>query len=485
MRSHLKATNFIGNSMTRKYAALECREDYSRIFRELFCVAAEDLATQIAEPLQELGILYEDIMSTGTVSRSVKAKVLSTVRNPAGFRDLEKGQMLGRGQLLFVVRQTSKQQTAHLKAAGFRFAAPENIEEGLARSIQVTREDLSTQLIQLREYAGKDVLLEPGIRLACLIMYPLLHGGFQVLVHKNARHILPGVPIQISELHSSQLRMLKRMDGWPLRKCYKYLGEGEQFDTQNEYQFASQLCHAISRLKNLLDVPFIDDVRLTARPLPVPCRNPDDSQTPGQAMIIAFRLVTDIHDNKPPNDATTFVPLRFFMTQQQVAQDMPNQEMFAHKIQRDFPSPSLDGRSSDTPSISKRRQSKTLPPVLSRIPRQLRSTMPSPTSPRWNLPYASRTSNSHLIRSDSTSEKDFSQWETCNSSQSNGGIHVSNDITVEVSERPGTGNSSHVEMADLGVSSQVAVTPSDCKTYLDELVALTAEERRGQAFLLR
>ena len=485
MRTHLKATNFIGNSMTRKYAALECREDYSKIFRELFCVAAEDLATQIAEPLQDLGILYEDIMSTGTVSRSVKAKVLSTVRNPSSFRDLEKGQILGRGQLLFVVRQTNKQQTARLKASGFRFAAPENVEDGLARSIQVTREDLSAQLINLREYAGKDILLEPGIRLAVLVMCPLLHGGFQVLVHKTAKHILPGVPIQISELHSCQLKMLKRMDGWSLRKCHRYLGEREQFDSQNEYQFAGQLYQAISRLKNHLESPFIEDARLTARPLPVPCQNINDTQKPGQGILIAFRLVTDIHENQPPNNATTFVPLRFFMTQQQVAQDMPNQEMFAYKIQRDFPTPSLDGTSSDAPSLSKRRHSKTLTPVLSRLPRQLRENIPSPTSPRWNLPYSSRASNSHLIRSDSTSEKTSSQWDTVDSSNNNGGIHVSNDITVEVSERPGTGNSSHVEMADLGVSSQVAVTPSDCKTYLDELVALTAEERRGQAFLLR
>ena len=74
-------------------------EDYSLIFRELFCVAAGDLAQDLHIPLENMGVLYDEIIVTGQQIMNEKKK-----RGAAPDIDLEGLSGSGKGQLLFLVK---------------------------------------------------------------------------------------------------------------------------------------------------------------------------------------------------------------------------------------------------------------------------------------------------------------------------------------------------------------------------------------------
>ncbi len=45
----------------------EISVNFARVFKELFCVAAQQLANTLHEPLEKIGVLFEEPMDTGTV----------------------------------------------------------------------------------------------------------------------------------------------------------------------------------------------------------------------------------------------------------------------------------------------------------------------------------------------------------------------------------------------------------------------------------
>ena len=126
MRLHLRSMDHVKssggektpNGSDRTKTSVDGIEDYSQAFKELFCVAANDLAAMIQERLEDVGVLYDEIMSTGTIRKT--NNFLGLTPKPNRPADLEKGRatvISGRGQLLFVVRRTNKTEAAQLQAA--------------------------------------------------------------------------------------------------------------------------------------------------------------------------------------------------------------------------------------------------------------------------------------------------------------------------------------------------------------------------------
>ena len=178
MRSHLQHAHTKANSNSYASHCGNRADEYAIMFKELFCVAANDLAASIQTPFENLGVLFERIMSTGTLGRNHSLDRLkgalnivrtgSLPRNPTVNRlkrllkepnrldSIEKGQsiaVLGRGQLLFVVRRVDRYETVRLQATGHRFATISNVADYLARSIEVTRDELLPQLEKMRDYS--------------------------------------------------------------------------------------------------------------------------------------------------------------------------------------------------------------------------------------------------------------------------------------------------------------------------------------------
>src|ERR1700722_3369957 len=104
-------------------------EDFAVTFKELFSVAADSLASHLNQPLDRLGVIFEEPVSTGTVSGINTARLSKGSRKSSSTfsqEDLEKGganSFLGKGQILFVVRQLDKYEVEKLAAHGYRFAA--------------------------------------------------------------------------------------------------------------------------------------------------------------------------------------------------------------------------------------------------------------------------------------------------------------------------------------------------------------------------
>ena len=179
-------------------AGITPEEDYRHLFKVLFCRAAQELADSIAEPLTHLGVLYDDIMSTGTQAK--ETNLLTKLRRPRA-NDLESGSgvaplTIGRGQALFTVRRVLLvEERTHLRAAGYSFAEPQNVADKIARSMQVEREEILQRLCKMEAYVRDPKILDAGVHLACFALRPFYHGGFHVLVRKNAHNLMPSVPI--------------------------------------------------------------------------------------------------------------------------------------------------------------------------------------------------------------------------------------------------------------------------------------------------
>lgn len=49
-------------------------DNYPIVFRELFCIAAADLANDLNQPLENAGILYGEILNTGQKPKAKKGR---------------------------------------------------------------------------------------------------------------------------------------------------------------------------------------------------------------------------------------------------------------------------------------------------------------------------------------------------------------------------------------------------------------------------
>lgn len=150
IRSHIQTT-ILPEGISS--SSINPDEDYSTTFMELFCVAANDLATLTQTSFENIGVLFGGIISTGTLNKNASWKRLQRLWKPNSLESIEKGQfaIYGRGQVLFVVRRVDRFESIRLQATGHRFATISNVIDFLARSMEVTRDGLLPHLERMRD----------------------------------------------------------------------------------------------------------------------------------------------------------------------------------------------------------------------------------------------------------------------------------------------------------------------------------------------
>ncbi|KAK3171200.1 hypothetical protein OEA41_003284 [Lepraria neglecta] len=171
----------------------------------------------------------------------------------------ERGQsstVFGRGQLLFLVRRVNRFESARLQAVGHRFASIANVVDFLARSMEITREELMPQLENMRDNCEKEHFLEPGVHLARFALRPIFQRGVEILVRKDVGYLLPTIPLLGSKLEHWQLQILQHMNCWTVATYYKRLRGRSLFVNEQEQQFVRQLFEAITGLANKIDRSF-------------------------------------------------------------------------------------------------------------------------------------------------------------------------------------------------------------------------------------
>ena len=478
MRAHLRHAKLV--QLSRRPTILEIKPpssidsngEYSTVFKELFCVAAAELADLIQVPFSEIGVLYGAIMNTGTLSKPSRLKTLRNTLSPKlNDQDrAERGQLpslFGRGQLLFVVRQVNKSESSHLQASGHSFANITNVIDILTRKMEVTREELLPLLEGIRRYSEHEQTLEPGVHLACFALRPIYRQGFDILVRKDAGNLLPTTFLSPTKLEDWQMMILQAMDNWTIATCLERLRGRSLFGLQRDQQFTRELFEGISDLATKVPTPFFEDARLVARPMFAGFSNLPGAKISQQAFVVAFRIITDAHENSSVNGQYEFVPSRFFICQQHAYRNCPDNEAFSRRIHREFAAISDSCEEHDATSATSKRRSF---PGSSDSCRRLTSSV-SPGQ-------ANNNERRSKLPDDNSSEKNL--VDGGNSKQTFGGVHSENEVSIDVNTLREQSRSPDVEMRHLSAHTEAVVEDVDRESFAEKLMILTIDERRRQ-----
>ena len=478
MKAHLQATRgsrIWMDETTSSLTAVNAEEDqidFQTTFKELFCVAASELAESTQEPLERLGVLFESMMYTGTVDRPRKKMFSSKALMNDGLSNAERGQLhssFGRGQLLFLVRQASRQDAMRLQAAGFGFAALTNIVPSLAHSMEVSTAELSIQLHQIQRSLSSEPMLEPGVHLACYVLRPKYHGRWDVLINKEHRNLLPSVHLTPSSLSTWQTDIIRELDNLTVSECYLYLQERKSHAANREEVFLAELDDAISSLAGQIDDALFQEARFLARPFSIPCGTSDSSRNRQRATVLMFRVIADAHYRSPANGRFEFGSSRLFRAQQHVYPRSPDHGAFARQVHLEFaglaeakaPNSLTSGQS--TP----RRHSgvSAASPLASSV--GYREHRPQPRKSQMSI------KDAHFLSQNPTwGHKAHGFF---------GGIHVQREVSVDINEiQDPSGTGGDVELGPYGAHSEASVAPTDIDTFADELMFLMMDERRQQ-----
>ena len=300
--------------------------DFAVVFKQLFCVAAQNLAKLMQEPLEQLGVLFEEPMATGAVGMT-RQNLSSAMRSPRFSRSSMKSSVdkdlnqapyqFGRGQYLSLTKQLSKEEAEKFQAQGYRFATIKQINEPLARSMQVPKDWMLRRLERMRICASPDErLMSPGTHLACFMLRPsTVNKSFDVLVPLTKQNRLPTTKLQNTPLTEKERAFLESYDEMTLEGVLKSvvhesatLGDAEEQDFRwHFYQAVERLVHDIGDAATMLGAT------LSAQTVEAPCRQvrsgeDNDRRT---CTLICVRLMQDIHASSV-KEGLGYVPLSFF-----------------------------------------------------------------------------------------------------------------------------------------------------------------------------
>ncbi|EHK99168.1 hypothetical protein M7I_5000 [Glarea lozoyensis 74030] len=502
MRRHIDAAGFGHQHLRSKsYANLMTEEgdpieDYSLVFRELFCLATADLAIHLERDIDDMGILYEEITATGHLSSGTrkidKAKAMvAKGRQPI---DPERGTIntagaavenVGKGQLLFLVSRADKTEAADLQAAGFRFAPKEMVLPMLSACLQIDDREISRRIDLLIDYIGDSHILSPGVHVSCFAIRASIGAGFDVLARRDARNLLPTMQVpELRTLEPWQLDYLKSMELLSVAATMKLFNKDSKPKNPNAEQreFAKAMLTTLEAIKDEIDDPFFNDAQLIAQPIEAPCKGDSDHGSTGVALLITYKIIVPIHA-RAPGKKLDFVPLNLFRTQQRVYPNSPDHIHLARETFREF-SKVLDMTGFDEDSHMRAAPSK------SKFSFRKMATRKKSAEAQVGEPIdkdgrgVSQSGSGHLKPPGSSKIKFWEKGHRKgldNSSQE--GLIGPEDESAD-SEFPTSSNENGIEMKKLSSEHiEKKAGPSkdegEKRTYIDEMFAITIKTKEG------
>jgi hypothetical protein len=467
-------------------------EDYSIIFKELFCLAAADLAIHLERDIDEMGILYEEITSTGHLSAAYKAKrEVAKALVPQGRQPLdpERGtintnggaavEKVGKGQLLFLVSRVDKAEAADLQAAGFRFGAKEMVLPMLSASLQIEDREISNRIDLMLDYIGDSHILPPGVHASCFAIRASIGAGFDVLARKDAKNLLPTMQVPgLATLEPWHKEYLISMELLTVAATMKLFNKDSKPKNANAEQreFAKTMLATMEALKDEIDDPFFNDAQLIGIPIEAPCKGESDQHSTGVALLITFKIIVPIHA-RAPGKKLEFVPLNLFRTQQRVYPHSPDHAHLARETFREF-SKVLDMTGFDEESFM-RANSRKSKFSFRKYATRTRSGENQGSDLGDNDGKGASPSGGGHLRPPIASKKSF--WGkghkrgTENSSQE--GLIGHDDESAD-SERPST-STEKIEMQNLDKKPEPKKDEGEKRTYIDQMFAITIKTKEG------
>lgn len=308
----------------------ELQTDFDTLFKQLFCVTAQELSDDLRQPLSDLGTLYDDVLSTAIpVSRLSRAIGRSSLRT-------------GKGQLIFSVRQLQKHEANRFTSVGFRFATIEHVTSTLSRRIHVPEATLLERLRDMRDYASSSRGFGEGVHLISYVMRPTVQDHFEILTTKGTGNPLPSSTLPIRHLSVQHLDLISHMEGWSMIACLKYLqSKAAQQTDQNMEEFRQHLVQGITSLAKSFPEDMRSAASFSARPLLAPCRTAlrrsEETQHTHdtQCVLLTFCVVAPL-DTQVPNPDFTFTPFRLFRVQQQANDTIADRDGFSRELNQEF-----------------------------------------------------------------------------------------------------------------------------------------------------
>ncbi|KAL2129413.1 hypothetical protein VTI74DRAFT_7824 [Chaetomium olivicolor] len=363
-------------------------DNYDTIFCELFCVAASALAQQMHEDIVDAGVLWDEILSTGGHSTAGSISQASTsTRATKDVDDLaEKGLPPNKrnrhGHLMFLVRRVDGSHADHLGASGYCFADPRQVSHIIRSKMQIRTTRLEEKLRGMARYAQGN-MLEPGVHVGLFAVRTQLHQmGFDVLVRRQARNLLPSMELPLDRLEPAHLEFLRKLDGMTLNAVFRRLERTNDIPARDA-NFARTLLDAVRNLRVSVQDPVFDNAKLVSKPSQVPCTPPTNDARPSTCSLIAFTIMIPIHV-RVDAPAHEFIPFGFFKTQQLVYKNSPHNAAFARSVHRKI-SPILDSISTDStllPSSTSRLRNFVSQPGFLLFSRSHRARTPTQLRPR-------------------------------------------------------------------------------------------------------
>nr|XP_036585779.1 mhyt domain signaling [Colletotrichum truncatum]KAF6795970.1 mhyt domain signaling [Colletotrichum truncatum] len=454
----------------------ELIDNYDAIFRELFCVAAAGLAEKMKEHLTSVGLLWDEILPTGAGGERPGREVnriqeVDTVLNSDGtIRKLEiaattddfaekgisrrKPHEFGRGSLMFLVRRVqTDRDIERLEAAGYRFAELRQVSNIIGSSMQIKSPDLESKLRNMAAYADDNNQLEPGVHMSFFGIRARVGGyGFDVLVRRGARNLLPSVQMPIDRIQPWHGDLLRQLNHLTTLGVSRRLASLSNLSTR-EMLFASQLTDGIDALRTWVDDPVFDEAILTSTVVTLPQNQAAGEGSPSQpTSLITFRLVIPIHVIVS-SSRCEFVPLNFFKVHQLVGRDASRHLAFTQSVHRELapviqsvplekPKPAMQNKGQSRlpsrlrrlgrvgPSYPVDSEGNPIPTVLGRSSSATNSNESSSTLKLW----PGRRSSDALSPGSSTLDAPlaYPAHEASTQASPFGGIMVSEEIRVEV-----------------------------------------------------
>ncbi|PWN54164.1 hypothetical protein IE53DRAFT_365687 [Violaceomyces palustris] len=303
-------------------------------FRDRFVDAANQLSSELGIPFEEIGVLYDHVLPTGTRSKTTPpvtdkyspskqfADDESSINGPVPsiFGD---GDQQEEGAMLFLVRElpgSSAVSTERFRQRGYRMTETRFLAGVLADRVAVKKEEMEPLLDSLKVYAkrGTRPVVQPGGVYAGLFgvrASTSKEGGLDVLVYNFARHQIPAYRLPDVQTITPEMRsFLGTLDQATMEDAMKiceresirsgerrkYLQSvssvnvvgGHETDAEQEaielmIQFQTALFIALDALHN--SVRFYPKIcqtaRLSAEVLEVPS-SLDDSTPPAEMILV-------------------------------------------------------------------------------------------------------------------------------------------------------------------------------------------------------
>lgn len=479
MKSHLGArsddsedSSRPGSSKSSSQYDPEAITDYSIFFRERFCTAAASLAASMHISIENIGVLYDKIIETGTLKTEDR---VGKRNNPHQSRDdLElalRQSIFGKGQLLFLTRQLDADQTDKLLNTGFRFASVQHVGRNFAEAMQIPLAAIEAHMDNLRQYVeNTSSVAKAGTWLSVFAIVPKANSkGFDVVVKRTEQDQLPDVQLLPGDVQPYQARFLQRLDGVCPTIAMDFLEDHDRKDlrrTPQEQHFAKVVLHAMDALSKQVPSAWFQHARFVGTPVYANYSQPTGADTP-ITTIYSLVVCADAHTSTEACNNIARVPLSFFTARQQCTAGSPNHLVLTRDIHQEF-----------GPLLTRKGATKHA------LPREKRFlTHKSKTNPSTRRPSAQSTSE----RSDTEYSSDTLELvdkprafgvsmtdTTAGTERDNiwGGILVNSETVMRSDEKKE--GSAGVNMHDLGIRVAVGTSRMEA-TWVDELFAVARE----------